>query len=291
MFAQTFPIIAPVFICAFIGWVWQRRGGTIDTVAVGALITQIGAPCLIISSLVSAQLQTAALSRIALACFTVLALMAILVTLALKIGGLDRRIYFTPLMFANVGNMGLPLCLFAFGDQGLALGVAWFMANSILHFSVGTVMVSGKGLVKTLATNPIIWAVLISTLLIISQYMLPLWLRNTVELLGAFAIPLMLILLGVSLSQLRLRHLKTAFILSVLRLAGGFACGLAVVEFYQLEGVMRGIVLIQSSMPVAVFNYIFAKQYHRGEEEVAALVMMSTVISFLSLPWLIKFAL
>ena len=40
-------------------------------------------------------------------------------------------------------------------------------------------------------------------------------------------------------------------------------------------------------MPAAVFNYLFAQLHGNRPEEVAGVVMLSTILSFLSLPLLL----
>ena len=44
-------------------------------------------------------------------------------------------------------------------------------------------------------------------------------------------------------------------------------------------------------MPAAAFNYLFAQRYRRAPEEVAGLVVISTALSFLTLPMLLWFVL
>ena len=41
---------------------------------------------------------------------------------------------------------------------------------------------------------------------------------------------------------------------------------------------------MQSAMPVAVSSYLFAQQYERKPEEVAGMVVVSTAVSFVTLP-------
>ena len=53
----------------------------------------------------------------------------------------------------------------------------------------------------------------------------------------------------------------------------------------------RGVLIIQSGMPVAVFNYLFSAVYNRAPGEVAGMVLLSTLISFASLPLLLLLAL
>ena len=50
---------------------------------------------------------------------------------------------------------------------------------------------------------------------------------------------------------------------------------------------MRGVVILESSMPVAVFNYLWAVRYGNAPEEVAGIVLGSTALSFLTLPVLL----
>jgi predicted permease len=47
------------------------------------------------------------------------------------------------------------------------------------------------------------------------------------------------------------------------------------------------VVTLQSAMPVAVFNYLFALRYDRSPQLVAGAVLMSTVAAFIVLPALL----
>jgi len=44
-------------------------------------------------------------------------------------------------------------------------------------------------------------------------------------------------------------------------------------------------------MPVAVFNYLLAARYDRHPDDVAGAIVVSNLISFVSLPFLLNFAL
>ena len=77
--------------------------------------------------------------------------------------------------------------------------------------------------------------------------------------------------------------------MSALRLGLGFAVGLAVATAMGLEGTVRGVVIFESAMPVAVFNYLWAVRYNTAPEVVAGLVLASTALSFVTLPLLLLF--
>ena len=94
--------------------------------------------------------------------------------------------------------------------------------------------------------------------------------------MGNCAVPLMLLSLGVALSRLRVAGIGRALAMSALRLGLGFAVGLAVATAMGLEGTLRGVVMLESAMPVAVFNYLWAVRYNTAPEVVAGMVLAST---------------
>ncbi len=51
------------------------------------------------------------------------------------------------------------------------------------------------------------------------------------------------------------------------------------------------MLIVQCSMPVAVFNYLFAEMYNRSPADVASLVLVSTLISYATLPILLAYLL
>ena len=291
MLATLWSIVAPVLFCAALGYLWARAGKPFDTRMVTSLVTTVTTPCLIVATLGKTDLDMAALTEVGGLALLVLALTLALSALAIRLSGQSFRVFLPSLTFANTGNMGIPLCMLAFGEAGLALSLAWMMLYSVAHFSLGLAIVSGQGLSVKLFRHPILVSVFLAVAMVGFELTLPQWLYNTVSLIGDLTIPLMLITLGVSLSQLKVHHAGKGAAFAALRLLIGFAVGFAVAEALALEGALRGVVLIESTMPVAVFNYLLAKAYQRGAEEVAAMVVFSTLMAFLMLPFLLTLAL
>ena len=56
MIFEIVSILAPVFICVGIVFVWARSGGTYDIEVTTQLIMLVGAPCLVFSELASLEL-------------------------------------------------------------------------------------------------------------------------------------------------------------------------------------------------------------------------------------------
>lgn len=287
MFGQLAAIIAPVFACAAIGYLWARMRRPFETEFVTALVTNIGTPCLVASTLTKLSIDAASFGTMAAAALTVFAVVGVLGAIGLRIAGLPNHSYLPAIMFSNAGNMGLPLCLFAFGEPGLALAIGFFTVSATLQFTVGVGLAAGTASPGRLARIPLLYAVAISLVLMVTGTPLPGWIANTIQLLGGLTIPLMLVALGVSLARLRIASLKLSLVIALVRLLLGFAVGLGVSRVFGLDGMVAGVLILQSAMPVAVFNYLFAQVYRRAPEEVAGAVVLSTFLSFASLPLLL----
>jgi predicted permease len=291
MLSDLFAIIAPILICAGIGFAWARGGLNYPVEFVSRAVMNIGAPCLIISSFTQSGIDIHGIAELAGAVLVVLLIMAAVGLLLVRILRLNVGTFLPSLLFPNIGNMGLPLCLFAFGETGLALGLTVFMLIFGLQMSLGIVLVAGRSHSAGLLRQPVLWATLAAVVLVSKGIALPAWLDNTTSLLAGFTIPLMLMTLGVSLADLKVAEWKHSLLFSAIRVAGGFGVGLLVAEIFDLQGVARGVLILQSSMPVAVFNYLLALRYDREPREVAGMVWLSTLMAFLFLPMIVNFVL
>ena len=293
MISEVLTVIAPVFIIAGLGYFWVKHELPFDNATISSLVMYVGSPCLIYSALTSNAAETAALGTMGASAFLVILMSLIFSWVFLKIAGWKLTTYLPALIHPNCGNMGLPLVLLAFGQEGLALGMAYFFVNSISQYTLGMAISSGHFDIRQLMKQPIIWAVIFVLTVILGVFQMPKWFNSTTSILAGLTIPAMLIMLGTSLANLNIASLKETLTISFLRILLGLGLGLLVIEMLSLSGIMAGIVLLQSAMPSAVFNYIFADRFNRESDKVAAVILQSTLISALSLPllvaWVISF--
>lgn len=292
MLVEIFNVLAPVIVCAAIGFIWAKSKSDYPSEFISRLVFNVAAPCLVVSSIAQVQLSLGALIEMAGATFMALALVFVMGGLIIRLLGHDLRSYIVSLAFPNIGNMGLPICLFAFGPEGLALAVAYFMVISIAHFSIGMAIASGEKItLKHFYGNPILWAIVIACLFVGFELSLPIWFANSVGLIGQATIPLMLITLGVSLAQIQVSQWGVGLLYSVLRIALGLFAALVTVNVLELEGVTKSVVILQGIMPVAVFNYLFALKAQKNVETLASLVMISTLLAMVIIPIVLTFIL
>lgn len=291
MLLEILSVMAPVVILALIGFAWDRKGLPFDTNMVAYLVTNIGAPCLIVSTLLANRPDPGVIQEMGLAALLVVASVTFIATVGLRLAGKSLKVYLPALTFPNSGNIGIPLCLFAFGDEGLALSVAFFSVMALTQFTLGVGVAAGRMAIKDVIGNPVLWAAAVAFVLLIIEAALPRWISGTVDTIAGMVIPLMLMSLGISLSRLRPNDLMRSTVYSVARLCLGFAAGVGISALLGLDGVARAAVIIQSAMPTAVFNYLFALRYDNRPTEVAGIVVVSTVLSFMTLPFLLAYVL
>jgi len=291
VYAQLIPIIAPVLIVASIGYGWARLRLPFDRDFVTRVIMNIGAPCLVLNGIANLEFAPEAFALSLLAAISMLVSCGLIAAVVLRIAGQPLRSFLPPVVIGNTGNLGLPLCLFAFGPEGLGLAVAVYLVYSVTHFVFAPLLQGHEPPWRTLVTTPMIYAAVIGVTLLATDTPMPKALANTVQLLAGCAIPLMLLALGHSLASFTVTRPGKAVGIAVFRLVLGFAVGVGVSEMLGLTGVLRGVIIIESSMPLAVFNFLLAARYDRHPEDIAGAILVSTVLSFLTMPALLLFAL
>jgi len=291
MLQQIFDIIAPVLVVIAIGFIWAKRKMPLDDTMVSLLMVNLGVPCLLISALLSTQVDLADLGQVTASALVLFTLTSVVAYMVLKIKGLRPRDFLPVMVVPNTGNLGMSLCFLAFGGEGLALASAFFAIISVLQHSVCVAIASGQYSVKAVLRMPVLWAVLFAAACIGFDVTLPKWAANTVDVMGGLVIPLMLISLGASLSRLQISSAKRHVGFALFRLGAGFAVAVFTTWLLGLEGAARGAVIIQASMPAAVMNYMYALRFGNKPEAVAGIVVMSTLLSFATLPFLMAFVL
>ena len=235
MLVQLLPVLAPVFIAAGIGYAWTRWAGPFDSVFIARLVTNIFAPALIFSTLTSTKADPSRIliaSVSIVACILLAGAVAFVVLRALK---LPLRAYLPAAMFPNLGNIGGPVCYFAFGDEGLAYAVAVMAAASITMWTLGTWISAGTLSPRRVLTTPPVVAAAGGALFIVAGWSVPVWAHNTLQLIGSPTFPLMLLALGASLASMKVSNMKLSVALGAFRILLGTVVGIAVSEALGLK--------------------------------------------------------
>lgn len=282
-------IVAPVGLLGLVGFVWVRAGFEYRMEFITRLCMTLSVPALVFTALMKTEIDPSALTSVVFAAALAYGALTLAFWGLTAIMGLDRRTFLAPLIFGNTGNVGLPLALFAFGQTGLGYAVVVFAVMILWSFTFGVWIVAGGGSPARLLREPIMGATLLGGLFLWQGWQTPVWLTNSLDLIGQIAIPLMLITLGVAVARLNARRLGRALWLSVLRASICLGIALGAGLLFGLPPVALAVLILQVTTPVAVTSYMLAEKYGADAESVAGLVIASTLLSVITLPLTLAF--
>ena len=282
-------ITAPVFLLALVGLIWVKLGFEYRVEFVTRLAMTLSVPCLIFVALMKTDIEPNALADLSLAAFAAYALVAAGCFAIVALARLDSSTYVAPLIFGNTGNLGLPLALFAFGNEGLSYAVVVFAVMAILSFTFGIWLVAGGGSIVKVLKEPLVGATVLGGLFLWQGWETPIFLTNSLELIGQMAIPVMLITLGVAIARLEVKAIGQAVVLSVIKAGLCAGIGWAISVYFGLSQVASAVLIVQLATPVAVTSYLIAEKYGAEAQPVAGLVVVSTLLSVITLPLILSF--
>jgi malate permease and related proteins len=294
LYTKLFEVLFPVFFVVGIGYYLGKNNPKIDTSFITNFAANIGTPAMIIYSLTSTGISFQIFKDyfwyylIGMVIFT---LIGVIFLFILKTKDIIREL--PPFIMPNTGNMGLPICLFAYGSQGLGVAASISAIIILSHFTLGIFLANRKFDISVILKNPPFYSIIISVILLYFETEVPLFIENTTFLLMYATIFLILMSLGISLTRFKVFSFKKALISSIGRVILGPIVGFLLIRFFNLQGFAAGVLLIQCSMPSAVLNYLVASIYSPKKivDSVASTIVVSTVMSFITIPIVVFFAL
>lgn len=282
-FAQLFPIIIPIIIIIFVGYIWNKIGNNLNQTEITNIITWIGAPCLIFNTLIKLESSVFLLKDMILSAIFMVLSMFLFSYILLKLINFPIRTFINPMSFSNSGNLGMTISLFAYGSLGLELAVIVFMITSILHFTLGISIWSGKWSPRFLIKTPVIYAVFLALSINFFSIELPKTLTNTTSVLAGITIPLLLFTMGISLNKISYKLDYKIIILIILRIFMALSMAYLIIYLLNIDGIAKNIILLQAFLPAPIFTYLFASQYNVQPDKVANYLMTSTIISLFTI--------
>ena len=284
-------ILGPITLITLIGFVLGRSSVGLQSRTLSSVVMLVATPALVFNTLTSMHVDLGTIGKMAGAALLCLIIAGGMAAASLQVFGASMRSFLPSLMLPNSGNMGLPLVVLAFGEEGARLGISFFFVVALFQYSVGLSISSGSLRIGDLARQPLIYSVALVLLVASLNLPVPQVILKTTEMLGGMMIPAMLILLGTSLATLKVSDLGPSFAVAIGRLLIGICAGVAVIYLLGLNGKAAGIVFLMASMPSAIVTYVFAERFQQSPNRVAGAVVMSTVLTFFCLPALVWTAL
>ena len=283
MIERILGIIVPVFLVVALGWAWARRTKP-DMAWVNRLNMTVLAPALIFTALSGKDFDLAANRMLILGSVAIVVGSGLLAWPIARLLGEDERTFVPPMMFNNCGNMGLPLAVLAYGQAGFSAMVALFTVSNLLHFTLGVWIIDHHARFGRLLANPMVVATVIGFAFAAFHPPLPEWLATALKLTGDAMIPLMLISLGVRLSDVPWSSWRLGVIGGLVRPLTGIAVAGALGLALSLDREQLGLLVLFGCLPPAVLNFMVAEQFHQEPGKVASIVLIGNVLALAFVP-------
>ena len=292
IYIKLFEVIFPVFFVIGIGYYLGKNNPNIDTNFITNFAGNIGTPAMIFYTVTTTGITLTVFIHYFTYALIMIGGFAIIGLILLFFLNKDLSMELPPLILPNTGNMGVPICLFAYGTQGLGVASAIASVIILFHFTLGVFLAKKNFSFDVVLKSPPVYAIIVSVLFLYFKIDTPLFLENTTFLLTYATIFLVLMSLGIALTRFKF-SLKNSIILSLCRVVIGPIIAFIIIFYFELSGFAAGVLLIQSAMPSAILNYLVGSMYSPKNivDSIASTIVVSTLMSFITIPIIVYIAL
>ena len=211
-----------------------------------------------------------------------------------------RAGFVLPTFRTNIAYIGFPLILHAYGQLALAeiSVITGFIAPVTIMLSIIYLKIlyrdkdkNSKGIFYHVITDPLVIASIVGIAFSYFKLKLPQFGVNTLEMISSMGSPLMLIAVGAGLKISAIRKDKMLVAISTaLKLVIQPAISLFIFTYMvPLTGLEFKVAVMTFSFPSALSTYIMVKQYKGDGELTAAIIMVTTLLSIVTMSGWILF--
>lgn len=295
--AEILNVVLPVFLLLGVGFIVGKYL-PVDSKSVSDLSIYIFSPALFFYSVSTSEMEMGDMGRIVVFAFVLFVLFAAFVYLVGKIFKWDK-VYQNTLMlasgFPNAGNYGLPIILFAYGDEGVAVGIIYLVMQSLLMNSAGVFYASNhhempkKEILRTVLRMPGFIAILLALVLKIFSIPVPEAIENATGLLGQASIPVMLTLLGITLASIQLKNvLRFIWTATLFKLVAFPLLAFALLlVLYPADALEAKVLLVAAATPTAATTTLLAIKFGMNPDMVSSAMFVNTIASIITIPVLL----
>ena len=293
IYIKLFEVLFPVFFIIGTGYFLGKKSPNLDTSFITNYAANYGTPALVIFAVSSSGVTYSVFAEYFIYSLISIAGFSLIGIIFLVLMKKDYIRELPPFILPNTGNMGIPICLFAYGSLGMGVAAAISSVVVLLHFTLNIFLAKRKFDINIIIKSPSFYAILFVVIFLYFEIETPIFILNTVMLLAYGMIVLILISLGVALTQLKVFSFKSSLISSTGRVIIGPMIGFAVIKIFDLSGFSAGVLLIQTSMPSAILTYLIASMYSPKEivDNISSMIVVSTLMSLITVPIIVYIAL
>ena len=285
--------IAIMALLIAVGWVLRRKNFLSEqgTKELGAILLRIIIPCVIVKSYIVPYSRERLLELALSAGLALLGYIAAML-IAYAVYGKRRRIENFAAAFCNAGFIGIPLAQAAIGEDGVFYVAASVALLNLFQWTYGVYIMTDRRdaiRAKTIATNPVVIAIVVGVVLFVGRIPVPEILTSTLGYIAGMNTPVAMILMGTYLARVSWRELldRRAYSCVLLRLV--VIPAVVLMLFWLLPVSNTAVVMavfLAAATPVGANICVFAQQYNSDYPFSVVTVCLSTVLSVVTIPLL-----
>ena len=236
LYIKLIDVLFPVFFIIGVGYYLGKKDPNFDTTFITNFAGNIGTPAMIFYTITTTGVTLDIFIEYFIYAVIIICGFAVVGVLFLLFLKKDAITELPPLILPNTGNMGVPICLFAYGTEGLGVASAIASVIILFHFTIGVLLAKKSFSLDILIKNVPIYAIILSVIFLYFEWEVPGYIENTTFLLTYTTIFLVLMSLGIALTRLKVVSWSHASILGGVRVIIGPIIGYALIRILNLDG-------------------------------------------------------
>lgn len=291
-----FSIMLPIISVFGAGYILQRVK-LIEVKSVAAVSIYIFMPIFFFISLYEAEYNKDYIVLIISIIF-ILIMMLLINKILAKVFNWSRSVESASILgsaFMNGGNYGIPVVVFSLGVGATHFAVFYMVMQSLViqFFGVYYASRNTQGVIqgfRQVLRMPATYAAILAFVFKGLDWELPIGLYDTLKMVSAGSIPLMMIVLGMQLATIRTLRFNWQVLISAvsIRMIASPILAFIFITVLDLDPIIGGIILIMSAMPSAASATMFAIEFDTEPELVSSVMFVTTLLSFVSITILLN---
>jgi hypothetical protein len=284
-------IVAGIFLMIAVGWLFRRYAlvGEEAEKAFNRYLFYLALPALIIVKIADTSFSGLGFDFIILNFLPIFAVM-LLAYGAWRAGLADRQFARLLIITAGLGNtvyLGFPVVSMSLGPENLGYAAVAASLQNIFIFTFGFFFIGTVGagasppvsFRRLVLKNAVLWSSIAGLFISFAGIKIPAVVYRTMMDIGHTTIPLSLFTIGLSLYGKKLgANLGKAVWISGLKMIVMPAAYLGLALLFGFKGVISRVVFLQMAMPIAVLNYVIAREFEFDADLVSQAIVVSTLM-------------
>jgi len=214
----------------------------------------------------------------------------------LRLSKEKRLAFILSVSMINVGNFGISLIYFTYGSDAAYQAILTFVAFNIPLTTLAVYLSSTKDTrlqaLKDALKIPIFHATVVALIFASFEIPIPPLVQEVTGYIGQATFPMFTFVFGMQLANIRLSRTMLAPVAtaSVLRLLISPVLAVIFLTLIGSSGLSYQVNLVQTSAPSPVLPLMYAIRFNRSPDLLAAIIIVTTILSALTMPLVIQFA-